>query len=259
MVQDGSELDADQVASLLAPPQQVRITGALTDRLVTAIAVGEFQPGQRLPSERELSTQLGVSRNTVREALARVARLGMLDIRRGRNGGAYVTSQWTDRTASSVRATLEPVWSELETAFDMRRLVESLVAATAAERHDKSDRREILDALAQYESAPDLADAQRADQRLHNAIAHAAKNPRLIRLRDDLLAEVNFGFSVEPFTPQGYAIALPEHRALAEAVTAGDPVTAARVGLEHFSGGTEDELRDVLRRAVESVNDSPSS
>lgn len=248
-----SGVDRDQVASLLVPRQHVPMATALADRLVTAIAVGEFQPGQRLPAERDLSAQLGLSRNTVREALARVARLGMLDIRRGRNGGAYVTNQWTDETADSVRATLEPLWSELEPAFDMRRLVESLVAGTAAERRDADDRREILAALAQYESAPDLAEAQLADLRLHNAVAHAAKNPRLIRLREDLLAEVSIGFSVEPFTPAGYAQALPEHRALAEAVVDGDPVAAARIGSEHF-GNTEDELRDVLRRAVESGN-----
>jgi GntR family transcriptional repressor for pyruvate dehydrogenase complex len=244
-------MDRDQVASLLAPPQQVPVTTALADRIVTAIAVGEFVPGQRLPAERDLSAQLGLSRNTVREALARVAKLGMLDIRRGRNGGAYVTSQWTDETANSVRATLEPLWAELESAFDMRKLVESLVAATAAERRDSDDRREILAALAQYESAPDLADAQRADLRLHNAVAQAAKNPRLIKLREDLLAEVSIGFSVEPFTPAGYAQALPEHRAIAEAVVDGDPVAAARIGSQHF-GNTEDELRDVLRRATES-------
>jgi GntR family transcriptional regulator, transcriptional repressor for pyruvate dehydrogenase complex len=248
-------MDRDQVASLLAPRQQVPVATALADRIVTAIAVGEFVPGQRLPAERDLSAQLGLSRNTVREALSRVAKLGMLDIRRGRNGGAYVRSQWTDQTANSVRATLEPLWAELESAFDMRKLVESLVAATAAERREPDDRREILAALAQYESAPDLADAQRADLRLHNAVAQAAKNPRLIKLREDLLAEVSIGFSVEPFTPAGYAQALPEHRALAEAVVDGDPVAAARIGSQHF-GNTEDELRDVLRRAVESPNGS---
>lgn len=255
MPEDGTARERDSVASLLAPRQPVPVATALADRIVTAIAVGEFHPGQRLPAERELSAQLGLSRNTVREALSRVARLGMLDIRRGRTGGAYVTSQWTETTATSVRATLEPVWAELEDAFDMRQLVESLVAATAAERRDDDDRREILAALAEYESAADLAAAQRADLRLHNAVAHAAKNARLIALREELLSEVSIGFSVEPFTPAGYARALPDHRELAEAVVAGDSVAAGRMGSKHFEN-TENELRDVLRRAVESANGS---
>jgi GntR family transcriptional repressor for pyruvate dehydrogenase complex len=241
--------DLESVASLLSPRLQVSVGAALADRIVTAIAVGEFQPGQRLPSERDLAARLGLARSSVRDALARVARLGMLDIRRGRSGGAYVTTQWTRDVASSVRATLEPHWGELEAAFDMRRLIESLVAATAAERHDSDDRREILGALDDYESAPDLAAAQRADLRLHHAIAKAAKNPRLLQLRDELLAEVSIGFSVEPFTPPLYAEALPVHRALAEAVIDGDAAEAARIGSEHF-GGTEGALRDLLRRAV---------
>lgn len=248
----GGEVSADleSVASLLSPRPSVSVGAALADRIVTAIAVGEFQPGQRLPSERDLAARLGLARSSVRDALARVARLGMLDIRRGRSGGAYVTTQWTRDVASSVRATLEPHWSELEAAFDMRRLIESLVAATAAERHDSDDRREILGALDDYESAPDLAAAQRADLRLHHAIAKAAKNPRLLQLRDELLAEVSIGFSVEPFTPPLYAEALPVHRALAEAVIDGDAGEAARIGSEHF-GGTEGALRDLLRRAVD--------
>ena len=244
-----ADAELDAVASLLAPRQALPIGRALADRIVTAIAVGEFQPGQRLPSERDLAARLGLGRSTVRDALSRVARLGMLDIRRGRTGGAYVTNTWTADVASAVRATLEPHWDELEAAFDMRRLIESLVAATAAERHDNADRREILSALDDYESAPDLSAAQRADLRLHHAIAQAAKNPRLIRLRDDLLAEVSIGFSVEPFTPALYAEALPEHRSLAEAVVGREPERAARIGSEHF-GGTEDALRDLLKRAV---------
>jgi GntR family transcriptional repressor for pyruvate dehydrogenase complex len=247
------QLDREAVASLLAPPPAVPVAVALADRIVTAIAVGEFQPGQRLPAERELSAHLGLSRNTVREALARVARLGMLHIRRGRNGGAYVTNQWTDQTARSVRATLEPLWSELESAFDMRKLVESLVAATAAERRTAADKREIRAALVEYESADDLALAQRADLRLHNAVAQAAKNPRLIKLREDLLAEVSIGFSVEPFTPAGYKQALPEHRAIVAAVVDGDAVAAARIGSQHF-GNTEAEIRGLLRRAVENAD-----
>ncbi len=242
--------DLDSVASLLTRRNPLPVGAALANRIVTAIAVGEFQPGQRLPSERDLSARLGLSRSTVRDALARVTRLGMLDIRRGRSGGAYVTNRWTDDVARAIRATLEPSWPEMQAAFDMRRLIESLVAATAAERNDGDDRREILAALDDYESAPDLSSAQRADLRLHHAIARATKNARLIQLRDDLLSEVSIGFSVEPFTPALYAQALPQHRALAEAVVAGEPAEAGRVGSEHFAN-TETVLRELLMRAVD--------
>src|SRR5690349_11695944 len=101
---------------------------------MTAIALGEFTPGQRLPAERDLAAQLGVSRTTVRDALARVVNSGLLEVRRGRSGGAFVCQPWTTDSARAVRATLGPRWDELQSAFDMRLLVEALVARTAAER-----------------------------------------------------------------------------------------------------------------------------
>ncbi len=218
----------EQLAALLAAPQAVTVAAGLADRIMTAIAVGEFQPGQRLPAERELSALLGVSRSTVRDALSRVAARGLLEIRRGRSGGAYVASQWSTHSARAVRDTLQPQWKELEQAFDMRRLIEALV---------------------EYETAPDLQAAQRADLRLHEAVARAAKNPRLLRLHDQLLSEVSIGFAVEPFTPKVYARALPEHRALADAVIEGDSARAWQLGSEHFNI-TEDELRQSLERAL---------
>lgn len=216
---------------------------------MTAIALGEFTPGQRLPAERELAARLGVSRTTVRDALARVVTSGMLEVRRGRSGGAYVRQPWTTESARAVRATLGPRWEELESTFDMRHLVEALVARTAAERRDAADEREIKAALKQYELAKELPDAQAADLRLHHAIAKAAKNPRLLAVREQLLSEVSFGFAVEPFTDEVYARALPQHRELAGAVVAGDADTAWEVGKAHFSI-TDDELRAALVRAV---------
>lgn len=221
----------------------------LADRIMTAIALGEFTPGQRLPSERDLAAQLGVSRTTVRDALARVVAAGLLEVRRGRSGGAFVRRPWTTESARAVRSTLGPRWEEMQYAFDMRLLVEGLVARTAAERRDRSDEREIRAALARYEGAETLADAQAADIRLHHAIAKAAKNPRLLAAREQLLSEVSIGFAVEPFTAEVYARALPQHQRLTEAVTAGDADAAWQIGRQHFAI-TEDELRAALVRAV---------
>lgn len=221
----------------------------LADRIMTAIALGEFTPGQRLPSERELAARLGVSRTTVRDALARVVGAGLLEVRRGRSGGAYVRRPWTTESARAVRSTLGPRWDELQSAFDMRLLVEALVARTAAERRDKADVKEIRAALEQYETASSMPDAQAADVRLHHAIARAAKNPRLLAVREQLLSEITFGFAVEPFTVPVYERALPQHRELAAAVTDGDADRAWDIGRQHFTI-TEDELRAALVRAV---------
>ncbi|MHB1614565.1 MAG: FadR/GntR family transcriptional regulator [Actinomycetes bacterium] len=221
----------------------------MADQIVTAIALGHFLPGQRLPAERDLAERLGVSRGTVREALAQVAAAGLVEIRRGRTGGAYVQQPWSARSAEAIRTTLEPQWATLEEAFDLRGLVEGLVARTAAERRDSRDATGVAAALRAYEQARDLTAAQSADLRLHHAVARATKNPRLVRLRQTLLTEVNIGFAVEPFTEAVYARALPQHQQLARAVVDGDAEAAWRIGSAHFTI-TADELRAALVRAA---------
>jgi GntR family transcriptional repressor for pyruvate dehydrogenase complex len=221
----------------------------LADQIVTAIALGEFVPGQRLPAERELAESLGVSRATVRDAVARVAAMDLIEVRRGRTGGAFIRSPWNATSAAAVRSFLEPQWSALEHVMDMRHLVEALVARTAAERRTADDVRAIRAALRDYERAADLRDAQDADLRLHHAVARATHNDRLLQLREQLLGEVSLGFAVEPFTREIYDRALPEHRAIAVAVADGDEDTAWRLGKQHFTI-TADELRATLARAV---------
>ena len=80
----------------------------LAERLTTAIAVGAYSPGDRLPSERDLAELMGVSRVTVREAIRLVAGLGLLASVRGRDGGTFVTeADWTAIAPDVARRTLE--------------------------------------------------------------------------------------------------------------------------------------------------------
>jgi len=82
----------------------------IADRFVTAIALGQFVPGQKLPTVQQLGALLEVSPATVREALARLAALGYVVVRRGRDGGTVVTEQWRPESDAMVRRTLEPDW-----------------------------------------------------------------------------------------------------------------------------------------------------
>jgi GntR family transcriptional repressor for pyruvate dehydrogenase complex len=128
----------------------------LADRILTAIAVGAYSPGDRLPSERELAELQGVSRVTVREALKIVSQLGLLSARRGREGGNFVTALGVQAAASErARRTLERELPKLTEFFDYRCLVEGLVARTAAERHTPEQAAELRALLAQFRVARD--------------------------------------------------------------------------------------------------------
>ena len=144
-------------------PLKLRSGGEhVADRLVTAIALGEFVPGQRLPSERELAATLGVSRTTVREAIQRLAALGYVEVRRGRTGGAYVLQGMGPEANEMIRRTLLPEWSTLERVLDFRQLIEPLIARTAAERVADDDVGPIRAALEGYLAAGGDREASRA-------------------------------------------------------------------------------------------------
>ncbi len=229
-------------------PVKLRSGGEhVADRLVTAIALGEFVPGQRLPSERELAATLGVSRTTVREAIQRLAALGYVEVRRGRTGGAYVLEGMGPEANDMIRRTLLPEWSNLERVLDFRQLIEPLIR-TAAERIAPDDAGGIRAALEGYLAAGGDREASRAaDEAVHAAIAKATGNPYLASLSAQIRRHISLGFGAEPYSAEIRARAVKDHTALAEAVTGGRPAAAARVAQRHFRL-TETVLRELVSR-----------
>ncbi|HEU5044223.1 MAG TPA: FCD domain-containing protein [Nocardioidaceae bacterium] len=219
----------------------------IADRLLAALAVGVLQPGERLPSERELAEQLDVSRTTVRQALSRLSALGVTESRRGRNGGTF-TVKWQP-TADATRAvlrTLEPIRRELETLFDFRSLLEQLIATTAARRHTPEDDAAMRQALANYRAARTASESREADRALHGAVASAARNRHLSRLAQDMVSRVNLGFTTEPYSEALHETAMHQHTVLVEAITSGDAELAAALAGEHFQMTTGDAWRAAI-------------
>lgn len=234
---------------LFTPLQQRNAGELVADRLVTAIAMGAFVAGQRLPPERELAATLDVSRTTVREAISRLAAAGYVEVRRGRNGGAIVSTETGPQTDEMVRRTLAPGWEQLERLFDFRTMIEPLIARTAAERCSAEDAERIAAALTDYQLAGDDRRASgQADGALHQAIVEAAANPYLTALSDRIRRTVSLGFHAEPYSVAIRRRALVEHAELASAITSGDPERAAQVAARHFAI-TEDRLREIYARS----------
>lgn len=218
------------------------------ERMVTAIALGEFVPGQRLPSERELSSMLGVSRSTVREALHRLSATGYVKIHRGRNGGAVVQADWGPGTAEMVERTLSSNWEYFELLFDLRRLIEQQIARTAAERLEPEHVVDIEAARDRYRDAGSDREASRvADSELHAAIVKATRNPLLANLSRQLRAQVSLGFEAEPYSTSIRERAIGQHAELVRAIVERRAQDAAELAGEHFSL-TEDAIRKLLGR-----------
>lgn len=233
----------------------------IADRILAAMAVGVLQPGERLPSERDLARMLEVSRTTVRQALGRLSALGVTECRRGRAGGTFaVPPHATTQSAQAVLRTLEPMRRDLESLFDYRSLVEQLIAHTAARRHTAADDEAMQAALARYRHAHTAAESRQADRTLHAAISAAARNTHLAQLAQELVTHVNLGFTTEPYSDELHARALQQHIRMVEAITAGQSEHAATLAAEHFQMTTGDAWRSALSNAAEvAPNQHPSS
>lgn len=203
------------------------------DQLVDDVLTGELAPGSALPAERQLAEALGVSRPTVREAVQRLGRAGLVDIRQGgsttvrdprRHGGLELLPKLIFRGGALDHAVVRSI---LETRASLGREV----AVLAARRGGAELARDLSDAVRELAAAPDSPARQRAALVFWDHLVDAADSIvfRLLfnQLRDiyePTMAALAGVMDAEVGRPERY-------RALAEAVTAGDRDTAgARAG-----------------------------
>ncbi|HTX01296.1 MAG TPA: FCD domain-containing protein [Acidimicrobiales bacterium] len=221
---------------LLEPLTNRRTGERIAERLATAIALGQYWLGQRLPPERDLADLLSVSRSTVRDALALLSEQGLVEIRRGRAGGAYVIATEVPGIDSVIRRTLLPGWERFTQLLDFRSGVEQQIARLAAERRTEREAEEIRRLAAEYlSSGATREQSAEADRALHEAIARAAHNALWSELSVQLRFEVSQGLGVEPWSAELRQRGEEQHPALAEAVADGDPDRAGTLAAEHFA------------------------
>jgi DNA-binding FadR family transcriptional regulator len=225
----------------------------ITDRLVTAIAIGEYLSGARLPAERELAAALRVGRMTVRAALARLVQLGLVETRRGRGGGSYVLQQWPDSSTEAVGRTLTMRVDELRDRCDAICRVHGAICRAAAETRTDHDVAELSRRLEAYLSAESGLPAQQADSALHLAIMDAAHNTVLKQVLLELEASVSIGAPAhvwgEPETMRQMELrAVTEHGELIAAIIDGRGDDAEALARAHVAIDFEN-ISTAMRRA----------
>ena len=216
-----------------------RLYRQIADQLRASIGAGEFALGSRLPPERDLATQLGVSRPSVREALIALEVEGLVEVRMG--SGIYVTALESLAPARGAEATLGP--------FDIiraRQLIESELAAVAARQKSSVSLKRLRAAVKLMED--DIARGVmpfRGDRDFHVALAEASDNAALVRVVTELFDERNnplfeqLGRHFE--NARSWRQAVAEHRAVLRAVAAGD-VAGARAAMRSHLGNSHDRF-----------------
>lgn len=193
------------------------------DQLRAQIASGEWPVGSRIPPEPELVGQLGVGRNTLREAVRALAHLGLLESRQG--AGTFVRAD--SELAGAVGRRL--AHAELRDVLEVRRGFEVEAARLAARRRTHADLTTLRAALAAREDAwesRDLATFVEADARFHHAVAACAHNRILLELYTDFGGSVRDALHTcvgAAMAPEGYL----DHAGLVTAIADGDPDRAA--------------------------------
>lgn len=166
------------------------------EQLERAIQLGRFLPGDRLPSERDLALQLRVSRTTVRAAISVLHGRGLVDIRRGANGGIVVRGLRPGRKRQHLATSL----AEIRAVYEYRYAVESAAARLAAERRTGAHIAALQARLAEMSvltgtpssraEPENIARFQAADSAFHLTIAQASGNPMLLKAVEDARARM---------------------------------------------------------------------
>ncbi|MEO3938791.1 GntR family transcriptional regulator [Dermatophilaceae bacterium Soc4.6] len=250
--------DAERMLAPVAPAVRASATASVADRLVTGIAIGAFSPGERLPAERELAQRLEVSRATLRQALHQVAEQGLIEVRRGRDGGSFVAAVSWERVAPEVaRRVLQHELPRLVDLFDYRCLVEGMIARAAAERRSDDDVAQLQGGLDQFRAVGSMIDARAADRRLHGLVGAAARNRHLVAESVRLTTAVTLGFGAEPYEQEFFDRALAEHEELVGHLVAGRVEAAGACAQAHFALTLEGMQASLRRAAAWPEDDRP--
>ncbi|WP_159621117.1 FadR/GntR family transcriptional regulator [Ruania rhizosphaerae] len=218
------------------------VTDTAIETIKAMIVSGELKPGQRLPPEKELSERLGLSRNSLREAVKSLELIRVLDVRRG--DGTYVTSLEPGLLleAMSFVVDLHQDDSVLE-IFEVRRLLEPHAAARAAVRITDDELAALQAELDSVTPAASVEDLVAHDLRFHRAITEAGGNTYLASLLDSLTSATVRARVWRGITEGGVTDrTLSEHRAILDALRRRDD-EMVRAALTVHIGGVEAWLR----------------
>lgn len=233
--------------------QVPRISDAIASTLERRILEGSLKPGDRLPPERELAVDLGVSRPSLREAIQKLASKGMLQSRQG--GGTYVTE--------ALESSFSDPWQDMmgkhpnlrEDMLEFRRMLEGQAAEWAAERATDADLQRLDQAFQKMVAAFDANDTERrsdADIAFHQAIGDAAHNVLIGHLSAALLRmmhdNIRLNLGELKSVPAAGKLLMQQHAAMHAAIRDKKPQAARAAAETHI-----DFVRETLAQTLRSV------
>ncbi|MEV4569007.1 FCD domain-containing protein [Nonomuraea sp. NPDC049419] len=221
------------------PVKRTRTFEDVLAQIERRIAEDGLTVGDRLPAERHLAEQLGVSRSSVREAMRVLETLGVVSSQAGRgpDAGAVLTSRPDSALSDLLRLHLGLTGLEMREVIDTRHMIEQWAATRAATRAATvgAATTELAAALAGMDAAESPEEFVEHDTAFHCAIADASGN-RLVAAIMRSLRDSMRKYSVEAVRRLGDTSVLrADHVRILDAIDGGDPEEAARAVSEHLA------------------------
>jgi GntR family transcriptional repressor for pyruvate dehydrogenase complex len=215
-------------------PKAKRTFHAIAEELRATIHRGELTPGDKLPAERDLGEQFGVSRLVIREALRCLEQEGLIWVKRGHGGGSFVARPNTRPVQDSLVAMLRTGQISMDDLAEARSIYEPEVARLAALRVNAEELGRIAEVVSRQEAALRAGGHQEEfDLMFHRLVAEATKNPVLVTAMNSIVntllpevRELNLDRSVQKSI-------VDFHQKIYQALKARDPERAYNLMAEH--------------------------
>jgi DNA-binding FadR family transcriptional regulator len=227
-----------KLSALISPVIVPKAADVLATRLRELIVKGQITPGSFLPTERDLVTESGLSRTSVRDALRVLESEGLITTKVGRAGGSMVTLPGRASVARSVELFVRTHGIRLESLLECRVAVEPTLARLAAKRRTEAQLAEMEELHEQFvASVDDVARYKNINLDWHLAIARASGNEPLMALMEAISTPIRDAMDYQHVTtPELRAIAVKAHTVILKALREQDEDAAFQRMDRHVSG-----------------------
>lgn len=240
----------------IEPVKRSRLSQQIVIQICRLIRQGQFQPGDRLPPERELAERLAVSRASLREALSALEIVGMVTSRHG--GGTYIRDSFIDGVLSPLALVLEPTGDTVGELWEVRIMFEPAMAALAATRATAEQLEMLEEILQRQEREIEHADHDNSDwvdldREFHITLARASQNMvavRVVHLINELIHEGRRYFTT---SHERRNHAYMRHCAIVEEVRKRNPAAAEQAMLRHLQEVEEFILGELVEFKTDTV------
>ena len=242
-------------SGLFSSIKTTRVSDEVYHQLVSLIGSGRLKPGDQLPSERDLATELGVSRQSVREALYKADVLGLIRVRQGE--GSFVLSTVGEPLKKPLAVLLEEESESILEFLEIRKLIEGWCAqraASVATQEDLDALRDVSDRMKR--TGPTDDNWEMLDVEFHTALAAASHNVAALHIMEALkdTFEVFFHFRQRIKKPDSSELMWLHHHQVYEAILNRDPRLAKQKLVDHLDY-IEEGIRVNLERMKTKMTD----